>query len=112
MPELEKISRTAFFLYILFISMAPAHHLLVDPGFGPSWKVVNTSDFMHMAVLASMIHSFTVPAGLGARGRRPGGRADRAPTPQVAIALEGTRGLHPSRTEGSEFSLTRTPFGA
>lgn len=60
----EKISRSAFLLYILFISMASAHHLLVDPGFGPAWKVVNTSYFMYMAVLASMIHGFTVPAGM------------------------------------------------
>ncbi len=60
----EKISRTAFVLYILFISMASAHHLLVDPGFGPAWKIVNTSYFMYMAVLASMIHGFTVPAGI------------------------------------------------
>jgi cytochrome c oxidase subunit I len=60
----EKISRTAFVLYILFISMASAHHLLVDPGFGPEWKVVNTSYFMYMAVLASMLHGFTVPAGI------------------------------------------------
>jgi cytochrome c oxidase subunit 1 len=60
----EKISRTAFVLYILFISMASAHHLLVDPGMGSAWKVVNTSYFMYMAVLASMIHGFTVPAGI------------------------------------------------
>ena len=60
----EKISRTAFVLYILFISMASAHHLLVDPGMGPTWKIVNTSYFMYMAVLASMIHGFTVPAGM------------------------------------------------
>ena len=60
----EKISRTAFVLYIFFISMASAHHLLVDPGFGPAWKVVNTSYFMYMAVLASMLHGFTVPAGV------------------------------------------------
>ena len=60
----EKISRSAFVLYILFISMASAHHLLVDPGMGPAWKVVNTSYFMYMAVLASMIHGFTVPAGM------------------------------------------------
>lgn len=60
----EKISRTAFVLYILFISMASAHHLLVDPGFGPTWKIVNTSYFMYMAVLASMLHGFTVPAGI------------------------------------------------
>ena len=60
----EKVSRAAFVLYILFISMASAHHLLVDPGFGPAWKVWNTSYFMYMAVLASMIHGFTVPAGI------------------------------------------------
>ena len=60
----EKVSRSAFVLYILFISMASAHHLLVDPGMGPAWKVVNTSYFMYMAVLASMIHGFTVPAGM------------------------------------------------
>jgi cytochrome c oxidase subunit 1 len=60
----EKVSRSAFVLYILFISMASAHHLLVDPGMGPAWKIVNTSYFMYMAVLASMIHGFTVPAGM------------------------------------------------
>ena len=60
----EKVSRIAFVLYILFISMASAHHLLVDPGFGPAWKIWNTSYFMYMAVLASMIHGFTVPAGI------------------------------------------------
>ena len=60
----EKVSRSAFVLYILFISMASAHHLLVDPGFGSAWKIVNTSYFMYMAVLASMVHGFTVPAGL------------------------------------------------
>ncbi|RMG42333.1 MAG: cytochrome C oxidase subunit I, partial [Candidatus Dadabacteria bacterium] len=60
----EKISRIAFVLYILFISMASAHHLLVDPGMGPAWKVWNTSYAMYLAVLASMIHGFTVPAGI------------------------------------------------
>ncbi len=60
----EKVSRTAFVLYVLFISMAAAHHLLVDPGMGPTWKVWNTSYAMYLAVLASMIHGFTVPAGI------------------------------------------------
>lgn len=60
----EKVSRTSFVLYVLFISMASAHHLLVDPGFSPAWKVWNTSYAMYMAVLASMIHGFTVPAGI------------------------------------------------
>jgi cytochrome c oxidase subunit 1 len=60
----EKISRFAFVLYVLFISMASAHHLLVDPGMGPAWKVWNTSYAMYLAVLASMVHGFTVPAGM------------------------------------------------
>ncbi|MEK7691348.1 MAG: cbb3-type cytochrome c oxidase subunit I, partial [Bdellovibrionota bacterium] len=60
----EKISRVAFVLYILFISMASAHHLLFDPGMGPAWKVWNTSYAMYLAVLASMIHGFTVPASV------------------------------------------------
>lgn len=60
----EKVSRSAFVLYIMFISMASAHHLLVDPGFSSPWKIVNTSYFMYMAVLASMVHGFTVPAGM------------------------------------------------
>jgi cytochrome c oxidase subunit 1 len=60
----EKVSRSAFMLYILFISMASAHHLLVDPGFGPAWKIWNTSYAMYLAVLASMIHGFTVPASI------------------------------------------------
>jgi cytochrome c oxidase subunit 1 len=62
----EKISRSAFVLYVLFISMASAHHLLVDPGFSPAWKVWNTSYAMYLAVLASMVHGFTVPAGMEA----------------------------------------------
>jgi cytochrome c oxidase subunit 1 len=60
----EKVSRIAFFLYILFISMGSAHHLLVDPGLGPAWKIWNTSYAMYLAVLASLIHGFTVPGGL------------------------------------------------
>jgi cytochrome c oxidase subunit 1 len=60
----EKISRTAFALYVLFISMAAAHHLLVDPGLPPTWKVWNTSYAMYLAVLASMIHGFSIPAGI------------------------------------------------
>lgn len=60
----EKVSRVAFALYVLFISMASAHHLLVDPGLSPAWKIWNTSYAMYLAVLASMIHGFTVPGGI------------------------------------------------
>ncbi len=68
----EKVSRGAFVLYILFINMASAHHLLVDPGLSPAWKVWNTSYFMYLAVLASMVHGFTVPAGMEAGQRLRG----------------------------------------
>ena len=33
-PLSEKVSRTAFFMYILFLQLASAHHLLADPGAG------------------------------------------------------------------------------
>ena len=68
----EKVSRSAFVLYVLFISMAAAHHLLVDPGLSPAWKVWNTSYAMYLAVLASMVHGFTVPAGMEAGQRLRG----------------------------------------
>ena len=51
-------------LYILFINLASAHHLLVDPGVSATWKIWNTSYAMYLAVLASMIHGFTVPASV------------------------------------------------
>ncbi|MCB0350391.1 MAG: cbb3-type cytochrome c oxidase subunit I, partial [Bdellovibrionales bacterium] len=73
----EKVSRIAFVLYILFISMASAHHLLVDPGFGSAWKIWNTSYAMYLAVLASMIHGFTVPAGVEMGQRLRGFTAGR-----------------------------------
>lgn len=63
-PVNETVCRGAFVLYILFINLASAHHLLVDPGVGASWKIWNTSYAMYLAVLASMIHGFTVPASI------------------------------------------------
>lgn len=68
----ETVSRGAFLLYILFINLASAHHLLVDPGVGAAWKIWNTSYAMYLAVLASMIHGFTIPAGLEAGMRIKG----------------------------------------
>jgi len=63
-PLNEAVCRGAFVLYILFINIASAHHLLVDPGVGAEWKIWNTSYAMYLAVLASMIHGFTVPASV------------------------------------------------
>jgi len=63
-PISEAVCRGAFVLYILFINLASAHHILVDPGVGAAWKIWNTSYAMYLAVLASMIHGFTVPASI------------------------------------------------
>jgi cytochrome c oxidase subunit 1 len=71
-PLSEKVSRFAFLLYILFLQLASAHHLLSDPGMSAEWKVLNTSYFMYFAVMASMLHGFTVPGAIEAAQRRKG----------------------------------------
>ncbi len=71
-PLNEAVCRSAFVLYILFINIASAHHLLVDPGVGATWKIWNTSYAMYLAVLASMIHGFTVPASVEVAMRTKG----------------------------------------
>ena len=71
-PLNETVCRGAFVLYILFINVASAHHLLVDPVVGTAWKIWNTSYAMYLAVLASMIHGFTVPASVELAMREKG----------------------------------------
>jgi cytochrome c oxidase subunit 1 len=71
-PLSEKVSRTAFFMYILFLQLASAHHLLAEPGLDASWKIVNTSYMMYLAVMGSMIHGLTVPGSIEAAQRRNG----------------------------------------
>ncbi|MFQ5421381.1 MAG: cbb3-type cytochrome c oxidase subunit I, partial [Anaerolineae bacterium] len=71
-PVNEKLSRTAFILYILFINLGSAHHLLVDPGYRFLWKVTNTSYAMYLAVLGSLIHAFSIPAAIEVAQRRKG----------------------------------------
>jgi cytochrome c oxidase subunit 1 len=71
-PLSEKVSRTAFLLYIAFLQLASAHHLLVDPGLSSSWKIFNTSYAMYLAVLASMIHGLTVPGSIEVAQRAKG----------------------------------------
>lgn len=68
----EKVSRGAFILYLFFINMGAAHHLMADPALAASWKVWNTSYAVYGAVLASMIHAFAIPAGLEAGRRKRG----------------------------------------
>ncbi|MHC4066405.1 MAG: cbb3-type cytochrome c oxidase subunit I, partial [Planctomycetota bacterium] len=101
-PLNQAVCRGAFVLYILFINVASAHHILVDPGVGAGWKIWNTSYAMYLAVLASMIHGFTVPASV-----------------EVAMRLKGfSRGLFgwlaaaPWRNPGfSGFFLSLIIFG-
>ena len=71
-PMSEKVSRMAFLMYILFLQLACAHHILVDPGVGSEWKVFNTSYAMYLAVLASMIHGLTVPGAIEVAQREKG----------------------------------------
>lgn len=68
----EKVSRSAFILYLFFINLGAAHHLLVDPGMSTGWRVWNTSYAFYGAAFASMIHAFAIPAGIEA-GRRQRG---------------------------------------
>ena len=71
-PLNEKLSRFAFILYILFINMGAMHHLLVDPGIGAFSRFWNTSYFMYLAVLGSMIHAFSIPAAVEVAQRKKG----------------------------------------
>lgn len=71
-PLSEKVSRMAFLLYILFLQLACAHHLLVDPGISSEWKIFNASYAMYLAVMASMIHGLTVPGAMEAAQRKRG----------------------------------------
>ena len=71
-PMSEKVSRVAFFLYICFLQLASAHHLLADPGLTSNWKIFNTSYAMYLAVLASMVHGLTVPGAIEVAQREKG----------------------------------------
>ena len=71
-PLSEKVSRGAFLLYIAFLQLASAHHLLVDPGLSSEWKIFNTSYAMYLAVLASMVHGLTVPGSIEVAQRAKG----------------------------------------
>jgi len=71
-PMSEKVSRTAFLLYILFLQIASAHHLLADPELTSNWKIFNTSYAMYLAVLASMVHGLTVPGSIEVAQRAKG----------------------------------------
>jgi cytochrome c oxidase subunit 1 len=71
-PMSERVSRGAFLLYILFLQLASAHHLLVEPGVSSEWRIFNTSYAMYLAVLASMVHGLTVPGSIEVAQRAKG----------------------------------------
>ncbi len=71
-PVNERFSRLAFILYLFFINLGSAHHLLVDPGLSFAWKAVNTSYAMYLAVLGSMMHAFSIPAAIEVAQRAKG----------------------------------------
>ncbi len=71
-PISEKVSRLAFLMYILFLQLASAHHMLVEPGISSEWKIFNTSYAMYLAVLGSMVHGMTVPGTIEAAQRARG----------------------------------------
>jgi cytochrome c oxidase subunit I len=71
----ESMSRVAFLLLLAFIHLGAVHHLLVDPGLGTSHRLMNTSYLLYLAVLASLIHAFCIPAAIEVAQRERGLRA-------------------------------------
>jgi cytochrome c oxidase subunit 1 len=71
-PPSQKLSRIAFFLYLPFINLGSIHHLLVDPGLSAPYRVFVTSYAMYLAVLGSLIHAFSIPAGVEIAQRAKG----------------------------------------
>ena len=55
-----------------FINLASEHHLLTDPTLSSAHKIANTSYFMYLAVLASMIHALAIPMALEVAQRKNG----------------------------------------
>lgn len=73
-PVNEGLSRFAFLLYIAFIHLGAVHHLMVDPGTGMNHRIMNTSYMLYLAVLASLIHAFSIPAAIEVAQRERGHR--------------------------------------
>lgn len=71
-PVNEGLSRFAFLLYVAFIHLGAIHHLLVDPGLGLNNRIMNTSYMLYLAVLASLIHAFSIPAAMEVAQRERG----------------------------------------
>ncbi|MCC6628203.1 MAG: cbb3-type cytochrome c oxidase subunit I [Chloroflexi bacterium] len=68
----EKVSRTAFVLYVLFINLGAAHHHLSDPGVTSQWRIFNASYAVYGAAMGSLIHAFAIPGAVELALRRQG----------------------------------------
>ncbi|MBI4213379.1 MAG: cbb3-type cytochrome c oxidase subunit I [Chloroflexi bacterium] len=71
-PASEKVSRTAFVLYVLFINLGAAHHHLSDPGVTSAWRIWNAGYAIYGAAMGSLIHAFAIPAAVELALRRQG----------------------------------------
>jgi len=71
-PLSEKVSRTAFVLYLFALQLGSVHHLLSDPGTSFAYRTFNTSYAAYLAVLGSLIHGLTVPGSIELAQRRRG----------------------------------------
>ena len=71
-PLSEKVSRSAFVLYLFALQFGSVHHLLSDPGTSFSWRTFNTSYAAYLAVLGSLMHGLTVPGSMEFAQRRRG----------------------------------------
>ena len=108
-PISEKVSRMAFLMYILFLQLASAHHMLVEPGVSSSWKIFNTSYAMYLAVLGSMIHGMTVPGAIEAAQRAKG--LQQRPVRVAAQGALGQSGLCGHVPVAGAVRISRRHFG-
>jgi cytochrome c oxidase subunit 1 len=71
-PLSEKVSRTAFVLYLFALQFGSVHHLLSDPGTSFAFRTFTTSYAAYLAVLGSLLHGLTVPGSIELAQRRQG----------------------------------------
>jgi cytochrome c oxidase subunit 1 len=71
-PVSEKVSRTAFVLYLFALQFGSVHHLLSDPGTSFAFRTFTTSYAAYLAVLGSLLHGLTVPGSIELAQRRRG----------------------------------------
>ena len=86
-PLSEKVSRAAFLLYILFLQLASAHHLLVEPALSSEWKSLQY-ELRHVSCRARQ-HD---PRHDGARLDRGGAARQGIQSRTVPVATQGAMG--------------------